>query len=51
MNGKSSTAKKVLRKRAKSGTEEPLYITQRGVNRCAIVLDDDDRRQYLPTPH
>ena len=25
----------------------PLHITQRGVNRCAIFLDDDDRRHYL----
>ena len=25
----------------------PPHITQRGVNRCAIFLDDDDRRQYL----
>ena len=25
----------------------PLYITQRGVNRCAIFLDDDDRRHCL----
>lgn len=24
-----------------------LPITQRGVNRCAIFLDDDDRRHYL----
>jgi len=21
----------------------PLHVTQRGVNRCAIFLDDDDR--------
>ena len=25
----------------------PLHITQRGVNRCAIFLDDDDRRHYI----
>jgi len=25
----------------------PLHITQRGVDRCAIFLDDDDRRHYL----
>ena len=25
----------------------PLHITQRGGNRCAILLDDDDRRHYL----
>ena len=25
----------------------PLHITQRGVNRCAIFIDDDDRRHYL----
>lgn len=25
----------------------PLHITQRGVNRCAIFLDDEDRRHYL----
>jgi putative transposase len=25
----------------------PLHITQRGVNRCAIFLDDDDRHHYL----
>ncbi|WEN14289.1 transposase [Rhodanobacter sp. AS-Z3] len=25
----------------------PLHITQRGVNRCAIFLHDDDRRHYL----
>ncbi len=25
----------------------PLHITQRGVNRCAIFLDGDDRRHYL----
>ena len=25
----------------------PLHITQRGVNRCAIFLDDDDRPHYL----
>jgi len=25
----------------------PLHITQRGVNRCAIFLDDDDRQHYL----
>ncbi|MBS0193282.1 MAG: transposase [Proteobacteria bacterium] len=25
----------------------PLHITPRGVNRCAIFLDDDDRRHYL----
>jgi putative transposase len=25
----------------------PLHITQRGVNRCAIFLDDDDGRHYL----
>ena len=24
-----------------------MHITQRGVNRCAIFLDDDDRRHYL----
>ncbi len=24
-----------------------LHITQRGVNRCAIFLDDDNRRHYL----
>ena len=25
----------------------PLHITQRGVNRCAVFLDDDDRHDYL----
>lgn len=25
----------------------PLHITQRGVNRCAIFIDDDDRHHYL----
>ncbi|MEN6534591.1 MAG: transposase, partial [Bryobacteraceae bacterium] len=25
----------------------PLHITQRGVNRCAVFVDDDDRRHYL----
>jgi putative transposase len=25
----------------------PLHITQRGVNRCAVFLDDDDRQDYL----
>jgi putative transposase len=25
----------------------PLHLTQRGVNRCAIFLDDDDCRHYL----
>lgn len=25
----------------------PLHITQRGVNQCAIFLDDEDRRHYL----
>src|SRR5258706_4295898 len=25
----------------------PLHITQRGVNRCATFLDDDDRHDYL----
>lgn len=25
----------------------PLHITQRGVNRCAIFLEDEDRRHYL----
>lgn len=25
----------------------PLHVTQRGVNRCAIFLDDDDRRHFL----
>ena len=25
----------------------PTHVTQRGVNRCAIFLDDDDRRYYL----
>ena len=25
----------------------PLHLTQRGVNRCAIFLDDDDRHHYL----
>ncbi len=25
----------------------PMHVTQRGVNRCAIFLDDDDRRHYL----
>jgi putative transposase len=25
----------------------PLHITHRGVNRCAIFIDDDDRRNYL----
>ncbi|MGJ4803643.1 transposase [Luteimonas sp. SDU82] len=24
----------------------PLHVTQRGVNRCAIFLDDDDRHHY-----
>lgn len=24
----------------------PLHVTQRGVNRCAIFVDDDDRRHY-----
>lgn len=24
-----------------------MHLTQRGVNRCAIFLDDDDRRHYL----
>ena len=24
----------------------PVHVTQRGVNRCAIFLDDDDRRHY-----
>lgn len=24
----------------------PLHVTQRGVNRCAIFLDDDDRYHY-----
>jgi putative transposase len=24
----------------------PLHVTQRGVNRCAIFLDDDDRHLY-----
>ena len=27
--------------------EVPLHITQRGVNRCAIFLDTDDRKHYL----
>ena len=27
--------------------EFPLHITQRGVNRCAIFLDIDDRKHYL----
>ncbi len=27
--------------------EIPLHIVQRGVNRCAIFLDSDDRRHYL----
>lgn len=25
----------------------PFHVTQRGVNRCAIFLDDDDRRHFL----
>lgn len=25
----------------------PLHVTQRGINRCAIFLDDDDRAHYL----
>jgi putative transposase len=25
----------------------PMHVTQRGVNRCAIFLDDDDRHHYL----
>ena len=25
----------------------PTHVTQRGVNRCAIFVDDDDRRYYL----
>ena len=25
----------------------PLHITQWGVNRCAVFLDDDDRHDYL----
>jgi putative transposase len=25
----------------------PLHITQRGVNRCAVFLDDEDRHDYL----
>ena len=25
----------------------PLHITQRGVNRCAVFIDDDDRQYYL----
>lgn len=27
--------------------EIPLHITQRGVNRCAIFLDRDDRKRYM----
>ena len=27
--------------------EIPLHITQRGVNRCAVFLDSDDRAHYL----
>ena len=27
--------------------EVPLHIIQRGVNRCAIFLDSDDREHYL----
>jgi len=25
----------------------PVHVTQRGVNRCAVFLDDDDRQHYL----
>ena len=25
----------------------PVHVTQRGVNRCAVYLDDDDRQHYL----
>ncbi|HSC09608.1 MAG TPA: transposase, partial [Rhodanobacteraceae bacterium] len=25
----------------------PLHITHRGVNRCAIFIDDEDRHHYL----
>ena len=27
--------------------EVPLHVVQRGVNRCAVFLDDDDRYHYL----
>jgi putative transposase len=29
----------------------PLHIVQRGVNRCAIFLDDEDRRLYRRLLH
>lgn len=29
----------------------PLHITQRGVNRCAIFVDDDDRRHFYRLLH
>ena len=29
----------------------PLHITQRGVNRCAVFIDADDRRHYLALLH
>jgi len=25
----------------------PLHVTHRGVNRCAVFVDDEDRRSYL----
>jgi len=31
--------------------EVPLHIIQRGVNRCAIFLDSDDREHYLSLLH
>lgn len=45
--GRHSTAPHMPRQARLEIPGVPLHITQRGVNRCAIFLDDEDRRHYL----